>query len=415
MPKRSIDERLSAGVISVPLASEMARRGGEPAGVIIELNRRKPDARERVAEAAARSGARMQMRPSRRYVYLSAGADALRHIAETATAAIHRIWPDFRIHSQIMRSAATIKADACRRAFRARGQGIVWAVVDSGIDGSHPHFSAHGNLRELPPLAGHMDFTADSPRAVEPGVLEDADGHGTHVAGILAGGCGEMQGIAPETKLVSYRVLTGDPEGDPVSNVIAALEHIQEVNAGGRALTIHGVNLSLGHEFDPEWFACGQSPLCTEVNHLARSGVVVVAAAGNTGLRAPLSIQDPGNSELAITAGATHRDMPYTYGVSYFSSKGPTGDGRRKPDLVAPGERIVSCGAGGGYVERSGTSMAAAHVSGVVAGILSVRPEFIGQAERVKELVLASCQDLGRDPAFQGRGLIDMMRALQSL
>src|SRR5207247_11432442 len=67
----------------------------------------------------------------------------------------------------------------------------------------------------------------------------------------------------------------------------------------------------------------------------------------NTGLT--LTINDPGNAALAITVGATHRDAPHTYGVSYFSSKGPTGDGRLKPDLVAPGERITSCAAGKNY------------------------------------------------------------------
>src|SRR5207342_3251268 len=146
------------------------------------------------------------------------------------------------------------------------------------------------------------------------------------------------------------------------------------------------VNLSLGYGFDPEWFACGQSPLCVEVDRLVMSGVSVVVAAGNTGYalatdvfqkRAipagrPLSINDPGNADLAITVGSTHRDMPHVYGVSYFSSKGPTGDGRLKPDLLAPGERILSAAAGAmlaearwgtrrriDYVESSGTSMAA--------------------------------------------------------
>ena len=82
-------------------------------------------------------------------------------------------------------------------------------------------------------------------------------------------------------------------------------------------------------------------------------GVVVVVAAGNSGYGTldvtatapkkfglPMTINDPGNAERAITVGSTHRDAPHTYGVSYFSSKGPTGDGRPKPDLVAPGERI---------------------------------------------------------------------------
>src|SRR5262249_60792325 len=164
-----------------------------------------------------------------------------------------------------------------------------------------------------------------------------------------------------ECKLLSLKVMDG-AAGSGVGNVrgvIGALQYIQRLNGHGRRLLVHGVNLSVGYDFEPEWFACGQSPLCVEVDRLVRSGVVVVVAAGTTGFgyaqavdgttkqggRA-LSINDPGNADLAITVGATHRDMPHTYGVSYFSSKGPTGDGRAKPDLLAPGEKIVSCAAG---------------------------------------------------------------------
>jgi serine protease AprX len=125
--------------------------------------------------------------------------------------------------------------------------------------------------------------------------------------------------------------------------------------------------------------------------------------------------------------------MPHTYGVSYFSSKGPTGDGRLKPDLVAPGERILSCAAGSTkdnaseglaeedqnktfqYVEDSGTSMAAPHVSGVIAAFLSIRREFIGQPEDVKKLFMDNATDLNRDRTFQGRGLVDLMRVIQAV
>jgi subtilisin family serine protease len=218
------------------------------------------------------------------------------------------------------------------------------------------------------------------------------------------------------------------------------------VEPDGKALTsdganaIHGVNMSLGYDFDPRWFACGQSPICVEVNRLVRSGVVVVVSAGNSGYSSvvtaqggsearfnDLSITDPGNAELAITVGSTHREKPHLYGVSYFSSRGPTGDGRCKPDIVAPGERILSCAAGdevrkypknGGkvpllYGELSGTSMAAPHVSGAIAAFLSVRREFIGNPERVKEIFLSNTVDLRRDRAFQGAGLLDLMKVLQ--
>ena len=385
-------------------------------------------------------------------------------VGQRAPYAIHRIWEDFELSPLIVRSVRTVKADAAQASFAASGDGIVWAVADSGIQGDHPHFRAHANL-DLDPLIKHEWFTR-----AESDPLVDEFGHGTHVAGIIAGehrttGRSPLRafervrdeenevayqplradliaGMAPRTKLVSLKVL--DDRGRGLSSgLIAAIAHIQRINEYGRRIRIHGLNMSVGYQFDPMWFACGQSPLCREVDRLVRSGVVVVVAAGNTGygaiqpdLAAPqsagmdLTINDPGNADLAITVGSTHRDSPHTNGVSYFSSKGPTGDGRLKPDLVAPGEKIVSCAAGksrsdaeseiGGrrrvdYIDQSGTSMAAPHVSGVIAAFLSIRREFRGRPETIKKIFLDSATDLRRDPYFQGRGLVDLMRAIQSV
>lgn len=384
--------------------------------------------------------------------------------------AIYQIWPDFDVLPLINKSASTVKADAARTAFATAGSGIVWAVVDSGIHGKHTHFSQHENLTLERPLK-HQDFTFGGKPSL---ALTDRYGHGTHVAGIIAGdsaGFANLKpkrppsairarrdenddtsyvpladdyfvGMAPKCKLVSYKVLDDKGRGETTS-IIAALQHIQKVNRFSDKLKIHGVNLSVGYPIDPSWFACGQSPICVEVTRLVSSGVVVVAAAGNTGYgyntdinQGPVAagqgqtINDPGNTEAAITVGSTHRDMPHTYGVSYFSSKGPTGDGRAKPDLIAPGEKILSCAAGEtrdkivnklsvpsavDYVEDSGTSMAAAHVSGVIAAFLSVRPEFIGRPAEVKRIFTSTATDLGRVRDFQGSGLVDLMRAIQSV
>lgn len=375
--------------------------------------------------------------------------------------AIYHIWPDFPVKALTNKSISTVKADAARASFSAYGSGIVWAVLDSGIDASHPHFKQHKNLELNSPLK-HMDFTEGGKKTT----TKDPMGHGTHVAGIIAGemkaktglrayvrmrdehgdpkfvfsDINEISGMAPRCKLLNFRVLDEDGNGDQ-SSLLEAIARIQEINGYGRRLLVQGVNMSLGNAFEPEWFACGQSPLCVEVNRLVNSGVVVVVAAGNSGYESlqttgsdsisagmALTINDPGNAENAITVGSTHRDMPHIYGVSYFSSKGPTGDGRAKPDIVAPGEKIVSCAAGAArqkvregvnkdtdYVEDSGTSMAAPHVSGVIAAFLSVRREFIGQPDKIKEIFLSTATDLKRERYFQGHGLVDLMRAIQSV
>ncbi len=230
--------------------------------------------------------------------------------------------------------------------------------------------------------------------------------------------------------------MQSNDEGD-LKNLLAAIGYIQKANHNGRHIKIHGVNLSLGYPTNAEWFGAGQSPLCVEVDRLVRSGVCVVVAAGNAGYGTVASldgkseqavhlgtISDPGNAALAITVGSTHRDMPHSYGISYFSGKGPTSDGRMKPDLVAPGERIVSCALFDNknaknnvapFEERSGTSMAAPHVSGAVAAFLSVRGEFKGRPEVVKDILVKAATDLKRRPEFQGGGLLDLMRALQSV
>jgi serine protease AprX len=387
--------------------------------------------------------------------------------ASATERAIYRVWPDFPVQPLIDRSCSTVKADAANRSYDAAGRGIVWAVIDSGIDREHPHFERYetlgGDVEKL-----HRDFTQET-EPIDP-ALCDGFGHGTHVAGIIAGGLAPgrqdqrvtqqvqdpmdpkrtisqnrevansalLAGMAPHAKLVSLKVLDDRGRGSSM-NVVRALEYVRTQINGQKLMRVHGVNLSVGYEFDAKWFACGQSPLCVEVNRLVRSGVVVVIAAGNTGygvlstlqrqtnVSFAMTINDPGNADLPITVGSTHRDMPHTYGVSYFSSKGPTGDGRAKPDLVAPGERITSCAAGLAlaqvnakpgepiYVEDSGTSMAAPHVSGAIAAFLSIRNEFIGQPEQVKQIFTSSATSLGRERYFEGHGLVDLMRAIQSV
>ena len=163
--------------------------------------------------------------------------------------------------------------------------------------------------------------------------------------------------MAPTAGLVSLKVL--DDDGNTQSSVvIEAIDYIRTVNADGRDLQIHGVNLSLGCPWPPGEYAAGQSPLCRELDLLTGTGVIAVVSAGNEGaggtLEGPSSdvlgqlstITDPGNAASAITVGSVHRYRPHTYGDSFDSSKGPTLDGRLKPEVVAPGEGITSAATG---------------------------------------------------------------------
>jgi subtilisin family serine protease len=256
--------------------------------------------------------------------------------------------------------------------------------------------------------------------------------HGTHVAGII----GAMRpdesadygdGMCPDIKLYDFRVLARSIE-DTEFAIIAALQYIRYVNERHSYTTIHGANLSLSIPHNVRNYACGRTPVCNECQRLVESGVVVVAAAGNRGYQrfetkdglfenyAAFSITDPGNAEDVITVGATHGNWPHTYGVSFFSSRGPTGDGRLKPDLVAPGERIQAPIPGpDNSGAESGTSMAAPHVSGAAAMLMARYPEMIGNPRRIKRILCESATDLGRERSFQGHGMLDVLRAFQSI
>ncbi|MGH9452529.1 MAG: S8 family peptidase [Terriglobia bacterium] len=360
---------------------------------------------------------------------------------------VYQIWKDETTYSHLLRSAETIKAASCWRTFDARGKGITWAVMDTGIYAEHPHFAALGTVD----MSLSRNFSISN-------TLDDKFGHGSHVAGIIAGAAPDKadgkpyraatfleeqddpqvidleacpSGIAPLAKLVNVKVLNDDGTGS-ASAAIRGLEYLRKLNDASLATRVDGVNMSLGYPFDPQSYGCGYSPLCQEVTRAIDSGLFVVISCGNWGYgRVTLdggqqvavsigsSITDPANTEASIAVGSVHKSAPHRYGVSYFSSKGPTGDGRMKPDLVAPGEKVVSCSIhldqGYEYQEASGTSAAAPHVSGAIAAFLSGHLEFRGDPERVKQIFVRTATDLGRDRTYQGAGLVDLLRAMMSV
>jgi subtilisin family serine protease len=262
--------------------------------------------------------------------------------------------------------------------------------------------------------------------------------HGTHVAGILAGDWQKddekdnlleenLVGVCPDLRLYDLRVLDAAGRGDEFA-VMAALQFVRYLNSTNEYVVVHGVNLSLSIPHEISNYACGRTPVCDECERVVSSGVVVVAAAGNQGRQRyttaegrvaeaylSISITDPGNAETVITVGATHRYRPHTYGVSYFSSRGPTGDGRIKPDLVAPGEKITAPVPQHGFGLKDGTSMAAPHVSGAAALLMARHNELVGRPMRIKQILCSTATDLGRERYFQGAGMLDVLRALQSV
>jgi hypothetical protein len=371
----------------------------------------------------------------RRFVAARLTAAELRRVcADHRDLRVYAVWRSAQKKKLTSRSMRPLKCDAGLTSFGADGNGITWAVLDTGILGSHPHFSDT--------ITSVWDCTQRGPpRAVDIAHARDPDGHGTHVAGIIAGKAPRFRtgpqpcerGAAPSAKLVVYKVLDDRGEGEDAW-IIKALDHIAEQNenvTGGMA--IHGLNLSFGGPFDNTVYGCGFSPICAELRRLWRAGVLVVVACGNEGvmqvttpdgdieINSAMSIGDPANLEDCIAVGSVNADRPNLYGVSSFSSRGPTADGRVKPDVVAPGERISSCNAryGGArkdlYYMESGTSMAAPHVSGLLAAFLSVRREFRGRPDEVKEILRKSCIDLGRDRYHQGHGIPNLMQMLLSV
>lgn len=267
--------------------------------------------------------------------------------------------------------------------------------------------------------------------------------HGTHVAGILGADwiqdfeneqewplskrTRKMRGICPDIKLIDVRVFNEKGLTDEFE-LIAAVQYLRWMNEQAGYLKVHGANLSLSLVHEVRRFACGQTPICVECNESVTLGMVIVAAAGNRGFEfsggdyvtyndsfKSVSITDPGNAEKVITVGSTHRKRPHEYGVSYFSSRGPTGDGRLKPDLVAPGEKILGPTPDLRSERKDGTSMAAPHVSGAAAMLMARHSELVGKPERIKTILCDTATDLGRERYFQGHGLLDILRALQSI
>lgn len=274
------------------------------------------------------------------------------------------------------------------------GAGIKVAILDTGIDHTHPDLG--GCLGANCKVVAGYNFTDSG----EPDDAMDKNGHGTHVAGIVAAN-GELKGVAPGASLYAFKVLDNLGAGLD-SGIIAALEKV--VDPDGDPLTddhMDVANLSLGAP------GVTDSPAVDAANQAVEAGVVLVVAAGNEG-SSYFTVSAPGTAEQVITVGAVDRENA----IADFSSRGPVRNKDFiKPEIMAPGFDINSTAPKGKYEVMSGTSMATPHVAGAAALLLQQFPG--ASPAEIKARLLGSAQDVGLDIFEQGMGLLDVSAALE--
>jgi|GEM_PF-341287 len=310
------------------------------------------------------------------------------------------------------------------------GEDIVVGVLDTGIFATetpngiietHPDFEGK--------ILGIMDFTGSDPK----GTLSDSTSHGTHVAGSICGSGkasnSRFRGMAPDAKAYVGKVLKVDANGEGTGLESWIVDAIQWAVKS----KVDVINLSLGGPQPND----GLDLLSRAVNNACDEGVVVCVAAGNWG---PNTIGTPGSAERAITVGSVNLNDK----LSDFSSTGPIKAGYKKPDLLAPGEDIISALARGFkyfyprfgsskqslpqelqnfYTFKTGTSMATPTVVGAVALLLDAYFKKNGQNERrskdlvikVREALINTAKDIGKSPDEQGHGVIQISSALSTL
>ena len=303
-----------------------------------------------------------------------------------------KLWLDGQRHLSVEDNLKQIGADVAHER-GLLGDGVTVAVIDSGIDTTHPDLKGK--------VTAHKNFISDDE--------DDKDyvGHGTHVASTIAGtgalSEGKYQGVAPHAKLIDAKVcgLSACPE----SAIIEGMEWAAE--QGARI-----INMSLGGSDSP-----GEDLIEQTLNSLSeKHGALFVAAAGNDFVFG-FTVGSPASAEKALAVGALDpKELP-----TEFSQRGLMGDVALKPELVAPGVDITAARSnfmkGGkgpmeGYFTASGTSMAAPHVSGAAALLSQQHPDW--KADQLKAVLMGSAQLLdGQSALAQGAGLVNIPAALE--
>jgi serine protease AprX len=357
---------------------------------------------------------------------------------------VKRVMHDRPTFATLERTGLSTGATLVRQQLGLTGKGVGVAVIDSGISSSHddlyrtsPWSFSTTNGR----VAHFKDFTVDIPNVWSPNAAYDDYGHGTHVAGIIAGtgydSNGKHKGIAPGAKLVGLKVMDRFGRGY-MSDVIAAIDYAISVKA---AYNVRVINLSVASGvYESYW----TDPLTLAAKRAVDAGIIVVASAGNLGQdelghKQAGGITSPGNAPWVLTVGASSEQATSARSndtIAKFSSRGPTWiDFSAKPDLVAPGVAIESLadsqstlyyslpgmllsGASGlnlsykPYLSLSGTSMAAPVVAGTVALMLEANPKLSPNA--VKAILQYTAQVKPNTTALvQGAGVLNALGAVR--
>lgn len=281
------------------------------------------------------------------------------------------------------------------------GQGVRIGIIDSGIDTTHPDLEGK--------VVRYRNFIDSNQKP------SDEIGHGTHVAGTIAGGkaSGRSIGVAPGAQLVVAKIFSNSGNAS-VENIMLSLQWMVDPDENSETDDgVHVVNNSWGssarfNDRDPQ-----SDAFCAILNRMRAMNVLPVFAAGNSGPREG-TISTPGACPDALTVGATNtRDQ-----IASFSSKGPAKWQTvtlQKPDISAPGVDTISSMPRGRYSPMSGTSMAAPHVTGAIALMKQANP--LLNHQQLTDLAIASSVDFGApgiDPAF-GQGRLDVKKAVQTI
>lgn len=345
----------------------------------------------------------------------------------------------FRIHfdrdasALDYRTSATIGSGVVRGMLNISGRGVGVAIIDSGIDATHDDLTPHWWSIRSSPVAAFVDFVNGKTTPY------DDNGHGTHVAGIIAGNGYDslsiQAGVAPGASLTALKVLDAGGHGT-ISTIIAALDWVAQNHA---QYNIRVVNMSVGANINESYET---DPLTLAAKRVVDAGVVVVAAAGNIGKNAAGATQyggitAPGNAPWVLTVGASSTNGTTTRAddtLADFSSRGPTNvDYLAKPDLVAPGVGTVSLAAHNSlflttearylmaglvgtnptpYLALSGTSMASPVVAATIALMLEANPALTPNG--VKAILEYTAQVYPNyNPLQQGAGFLNALGAVR--